>query len=276
MEIKYVAHLISGGVILQRYYTGNDPDQVGSAAFWDEYIKQMIKRLPLDAFWRGRIVKVVHGDSPYLDWLRKNGKVGLEDYDLITPGCQGAAGLFFDKDKEGLHLAIFPTGYTPDGISPHPLTPQQIYDARQTLAHEMGHGLAHWIQYGPDSQRYICRQITKNLDLLMPSWVSPGQGGERVAECYRAWMGPDACLGLTSDNRPLRSTDSPRAATLLQCSAWLVTNLEGKLLDGFEVDETRCSWDEYEWRRVWWNPFQPVLEKVGRFAVDRAWNKTQL
>ena len=275
-EIKYVAHYVSGGVILQRYYTGNDPDQVGTAAFWDEYIKQMIKRLPLPQFWKNRVIKVIHGDSYYLNWLRENGKVGLEDVDLSKPGCQGVAGLFFDKDLEGLHIAVWPRDHKPDGISPHPLTPQQLYDARQTLVHEMGHGLAQWIEYDVNSQRYICRQITKNLDLLMPSWVSPGQGGERLAECYRAWMGADATMGLTSDNRPLKASDYPRAATLLQCSPWLVPHMEGRLIDAFEVSETQCSWDEYEWRRVWWNPFQPVLEKVGRFAVDCRWNKVQI
>ena len=275
-EIKYVAHYVSGGVILQRYYTGNDPDQVGTAAFWDEYIKQMIKRLPLPQFWKNRVIKVIHGDSYYLNWLRENGKVGLEDVDLSKPGCQGVAGLFFFFFLEGLQIAVWPRDHKPDGISPHPLTPQQLYDARQTLVHEMGHGLAQWIEYDVNSQRYICRQITKNLDLLMPSWVSPGQGGERLAECYRAWMGADATMGLTSDNRPLKASDYPRAATLLQCSPWWVPHMEGRLIDAFEVSETQCSWDEYEWRRVWWNPFQPVLEKVGRFAVDCRWNKVQI
>lgn len=274
--IKHFAHYISKGVILERYPTSDDPDQVGSAAFWDEKLKQLQRRLPFEDYWRGLKIKIIHGDSPYLDWLRQNGKQGLEDYDLNTPGCQGAAGLFFDKTNEGLHLAIFPSGHNPDRISPNPLTPQQLYDARETLDHELGHFLAWMIEYGPNSQKYICRQITKNLDQLMPLWVSPGQSGERLAECYRAWMGSDSALGKTSDNRSLPAANYQRAATLLICSYWLVGNLSGLLIDGFEAGDTRCSWDEYEWIRPWWSPFTPQLQKTGRFAVDRSWTKTKL
>lgn len=275
-EIKYVAHRISGGVILERYYAGDNPNQVGTAAFWDEFLIQMQRRLPFPDYWRDLKIKIIHGDSAYLDWLRKNGRVGLEDYDLSAPGCQGAAGLFFDKTNEGLHLAIFPPGYTPDGISPHPLTVEQLFAARETMAHELGHLLAFMIEYGPNSQHFICRQITKNLDQLMPLWVSPGQGGERLAECYRAWMGHDSAIGKTSDNRAIPAANYPAAATLLICSYWLKTNLQGTPIDAFTVTPERCEWDEYEFYNPWWSPFAAQLRKKGRFAVDRNWTKKQI
>ena len=268
---KYAAHYISHGVVLHRFFIGDSPDEVGTAAFWDAHIKELFEQLPFSEYWSGLDLKIWHMDSPELDAMRARGEVSLEDFDKVTPGCQVAAGLFFNKDR--LELGVFPDGYRPEGISPNKITVVNLANARKTLSHEAGH--FHAFMCGAfDIGSFIRKEITRVYrEYLQTLGLSAQLGGEGEAwaEFYRAMLGAVECRGKFSDDKPFAP---PRKLYMLFRTAyWLQGNLNQRIIDSFTVNENLVWWQDFS--VVYPIPGIPQLKSNGYFAVDQNWVKYQ-
>jgi len=266
---KYAAHYISHGVVLHRFYIGESPDELGTAAFWDAHIKELYDQLPFPEYWSGLDLQVWHMDSPKLDEMRASGEVNLEDYDLKTSGCQIAAGLFFSKDR--LDLGVFPEGYKPEAVSPNKLTVTNLLNARKTLSHEAGH--FHAMMCGAfDTGAYIRKEITRVFREQLQALSLAGQfgnEGEAWAEFYKSMLGAVECRGSFSDGKPF---NPPRSLYLLFKTAyWLQGNLNQRVIDGFTVAENLVWWQDYS--ITYPIPGFPQLKSNGWFAVDQNWTK---
>ncbi|PIQ23670.1 hypothetical protein COW36_06600 [bacterium (Candidatus Blackallbacteria) CG17_big_fil_post_rev_8_21_14_2_50_48_46] len=263
---KYVAHYISHGVILHRYFIGDSADEVGSAAFWDQHIKELFAQHPFTDYWAGLDLQIWHMDSPRLDEMRAQGLVNLEDFDLVKAGCQVAAGLFFSKDR--LDLGVFPPGYQADSVSPNKLTVTNLNDARRTLSHEAGHFHAMMSGYGSTSA-FISKELTRCFSELRPPQAQ--NEGECWAEVYRAFMGSDEVRGTFSDGVQYTPAQNLRLFNLMRAAYWLQGNLNQRIIDRLQVSNSLCFWQDFSLQNQLFQA--PKLVSNGWFGVDANWNK---
>lgn len=269
---KYAAHYISHGVVLHRYYIGDSADEVGSAQFWDQHIKELFDQLPFPDYWAGLDLKIWHMDSPELDAMRARGEVNLEDYDKAQPGCQVAAGLFFNKDR--LEIGVFPDGYRPETVSTNKLTATNLANARRVLSHEAGH--FHAAMCGAfDTSSFVRKEITRLFrEQLQALGLSAQLGGEGEAwaEMYRAMLGAAECRGSFSDGKLFAA---PRRLYLLFRTAyWLQSNLNQRVITDFALGTENLVWWQ-DWSITYPLPGFPQMKSNGWFAVDQNWVKYQ-
>lgn len=264
MTTKYMVNRISHGVVLHRYYIGQNPDEVGTPAFWDEAIKQLYARHPFPGYWDGLGLHIWHMDCPALDEMRSRGEVCLEDFAPNVAGCQVAAGLFHNKSR--LEIGVFPPGYSPERQSGQPILERDLIAARTVLSHEAGHFHAHMSGYG-DRSTYIRRQITDMFNnLLIKSGLKLGPPGEAWAEIYRAIMGTDETIGTFSDWK--RAQIPGELAYLVKSAYWLQGNLAGKIIGQLEISDRFISWEEF---RVETRFFISQLVSVGLYGLSDNW-----
>lgn len=222
---------------LNRYYTGDTPDDVGTVGLWKEPLDQMYAQLPFPMFWKGLELEVWHMGCPD---LINTGKVTLLDYQLDVPGYQTAVGLYTGNKK--IAVGVFVDGWQP-GVpcDKDPSWDNLIY-TRNALSHEIGHMHADFIDYNESGNSQIAQQMTILFNNLRPNQTS--NVGEDYAETFRAILGADKLRGYFSDNKPF--TPSPQLNTLIRCAYWLNSNLSGKIVKNLKLNDGWCQWDQME------------------------------
>lgn len=258
---KIAAHLISYGVILYRFYTGDSPDQVGTAAFWDQAVKELYQQNPFPDYWQGKVIRVFHGDCPELDRLTASKVVNLQDYRPDLPGCQPAEGL---NTGRSMDLMLFPPNWTPDGVSPFPITQDEFNRTRRDMAHEEGHGYEFACQV-LSGQLYVQKELKRLWRSLSPMHAEGGEG-ESFAEDFRALMGTQETLGSFSDGVRFYPSDRPALYVLMRAMYWMVKNLAGKILADIQAQPDRVTWREHKLNFI--GPIFVGMEEVGFFSLD--------
>ena len=263
---------IKFGITLERYYTGNNPDDVGSIAFWEQELSEVFGGMPFVSLYPNltlRIFDLYHSD---IERRRQAGLITLEDLNPATPQCEGGAGLYwggkFDHSPHVVEVAIYrDTPHQPDAtVPPCPIYPHNLHTARQVLGHELGHHYMRMCGYG---KHFASKPVHATLNTLYDTIrvkhiPSPQEAG---AEMFQALCGIHEIRGKYSDNKSHNMT--PQQETFMLTWYWLQGSLNGVIFRDLVVQPDRVWWQEYSTEWFGW-----AIGSKGWYSVDRQWNKS--
>lgn len=207
------------GPQLTRYSLGAE-DELGTVDQWSQPMHDLYAVQPFPSLWQQlRRINAWHMDHAQLDAETAAKIANLQDYDTITPGCQVAAGLFFDGDR-GIDVGVFPNGWTPDYNGPRRfIPPNAVANAVSVLYHESGHFLM-WACRILSGQDDISKKASQLLTDFAAGQNQASNLSEYFAELFRALV-----KGTFSDEKAF--TFPPDLKSLLLCLYWLTAALKG-------------------------------------------------
>ena len=239
---------LSGNIILKRF-TQRDPDELGTADYWDHVVTKLRRLAPYPYYVNDFEIELWHMSDPRLDEERRKGIANLEDYNTSKPGCQVAAGLNFGTHR--IEIGLFPQVWKHDVNNYAPLAYGQIERAEGILAHELGHRYDHWTGFNENDQ--VGQVLRAYFDTIRPN-----QGHnftEDFAEVYRAVYG--------GQNNTFSDGKEYAPSVDVKVFMYLLKDLRIEMLDsnqitglnyGYFSDVGHAIWWK-EYKRPWWSPW---------------------
>lgn len=274
MPTYYQKQSGSFGVNVHFYSAIPTFDHLGTLKSWNDRIHQIAGRMTQAAFdivLRGLDIHIVDMDCDKLDLEVAQGQANLQNLKPGTFPQISSSGLYW-RGKRKLELAVFHDGWTADvQPSAKPIQPHNVLSAQDTLSHEIGHHIAHLIEYQAN-QTFAGKEITARLWPYLQSLVDSKQCSnldEAFAEVWRAVCGDDRARGSFSDRKPCYPPESIKL--LMQICVPLFERLKTKIIDGFRVTNDAATWTEKAYVTRFflflpWFPY-PSLETTGEYRM---------
>jgi len=272
---KMNSQKIKFGITLERYYTGENPDDVGSIAFWEQEISEVFGGMPFVSLYPNLTLRIFDLYHSEIERRRQAGLITLEDLNPATPQCEGGSGLYwggkFDYSPHLVEIAIYrDMPHQPDAtVPPCPIYPHNLEKAKQVIGHEFGHHYMRMSGYGSAfAVTHAHKELNLIYDRLRVKHISSPQ--ESGAEMFQALCGIHEIRGKYSDHKPHEM--KPDQVMFLLCWYWMQGYLSSKIFTDITVSSDMIWWKEYSLTMP--TPFGDWnLGFKGWYGVNKKWER---
>lgn len=238
---------LKNGISLERYYTEDSPDSVGSVAFWESEINEVVGRMNIPELYPNLVIRIIDMYHKVIQDRRDKGLVTLEDIKPSTKECEYGAGLYwagkFDTDPHVIEIGIYrQVPHQPDAkVAPVKIVQKDLEDAKGVIGHEMGHHYMRMCGYGKFAVTDAQKFFSKEFDQMRVKHIeSPQEAG---AEMFQAVCGIDEIVGKYSDKNPHNMTDGQVSFVK---NWYKLTKLTDRTVFGdLKYSRSGASWVEY-------------------------------